>query len=436
MAELITRRDALRAAAAAAAASLSLESIVMATPAPAPRPHPLQPSSAPLRVVVVGAGAFGGWAALTMQQRGAQVTLVDAWGAGNSRASSGDETRVIRAAYNGDATYTDMVIRARAGWREAEARWRRQVFHRTGALYMFEGDDGFVQRALPLMQERHLVIDQLADDDARRRYPQINFDDIHATYFEPDAGFLLARQSCELVREEFVRAGGRWHLGEVRPGAVSGSHLDSISLTDGTRLGADAFLFACGPWLGTLFPDAVGSGITPTRQEAIYLGTPKGDRRYDEGQLPAWVSVGERFMYGIPGNERRGLKVADDTTGMRGVDPTTMDRLVSPETVQYAKAFAARRFPGMAGAPVSESRVCQYEFSPNGDFLLDRHPGTDNVWLAGGGSGHGFKMGPAVGVELARLILDGGAAVPKFSYASFLAAREAAAKAPGALKHS
>ena len=439
MPDSITRRDALRAAAAAAVSTVSLESASMVTTASAstaPAPMSARRGAKPLRVVVVGAGAFGGWAALTMQRRGAQVTLVDAWGAGNSRASSGDETRVIRAVYNGDAAYTDMVMRARDGWREAEARWQRQVFHRTGALYMFEGDDVFIQHSLPLMQERKLVIDKLDDDDARRRYPQVNFDGVHSAYFEPEAGYLLARQSCELVREEFVRVGGQWHVGEAQPGAVSGPHLDALPLTDGTRLKADAFLFACGPWLGALFPDAVGTGITPTRQETVYLGLPMGDRRYDEGQFPTWINVGERFMYGIPGNERRGIKVADDTSGTPGVDPTTMDRVISPESIRIAKEFAAKRFPGLAGAPVSETRVCQYEFSPKGDFLLDRHPGTDNVWLAGGGSGHGFKMGPAVGAELGRLMLDGGSPLAKFSYTSFAAAREAAARSPGALKHS
>ena len=148
------------------------------------------------RVVVVGAGAFGGWVALALLRRGAQVTLVDAWGAGHSRSSSGDETRIIRAVYNGDPLYTDMVIRAARGWRSAEERWGRRVFHRTGALYLFEGDDAFARRSLPVTRERGIAVDLLTPDVSARLFPLIRFDGVRTVYWEPDAGYLLARESC------------------------------------------------------------------------------------------------------------------------------------------------------------------------------------------------------------------------------------------------
>src|SRR3954469_3481580 len=85
-------------------------------------------------VVVVGAGAFGGWTALSLLRAGARVTLLDAWGAGNARSTSGGETRIIRAVYNGEAVYTQLADRALTLWRDAESRWRRQVMFTTGAL--------------------------------------------------------------------------------------------------------------------------------------------------------------------------------------------------------------------------------------------------------------------------------------------------------------
>src|SRR5262245_51894995 len=140
-----------------------------------------------MRVVVVGAGAFGGWTALALQRRGADVSLVDAWGAGNSRSSSGDETRVIRSVYNGDPLYTDMVQRAARGWHAAEERWGQRVFHRTGALYMFEGDDAFARRSLSLARERDITVEPLTLETARRLFPQIRFDGVRAVYREPEA---------------------------------------------------------------------------------------------------------------------------------------------------------------------------------------------------------------------------------------------------------
>lgn len=159
----------------------------------------------------------------------------------------------------------------------------------------------------------------------------------------------------------------------------------------GARLKADLYVFACGPWLGKLFPDVIGDGIEATRQETVYFSPAPGDLAFDDTRFPVWINFGKRMMYGIPGNERRGFKVADDTAGAV-IDPTTLERVMSPTALRVARALLARRFPALAKAPVAESRVCQYEFSPNGDFLFDRHPDAGNAWLVGGGSGHGFKM--------------------------------------------
>ena len=376
---------------------------------------------------MIGAGVFGGWTALSLLRRGADVTLVDAWGAGHSRSSSGDETRLIRSMYNGNAVYTAMVARALTLWREAEAQWKRQIYQRTGVLYLFEADDGFAARSLPVMQRHGITVETLTPDETARRFPVINVDDVRVAYFEADAGVLLARMSCELVRETVEREGGTYRQARVRPGRVASGRLADITLGDGSTLAADAFVFACGPWLGEVFPDVVGNGITPTRQEVVYFGTPPGDARFDWLSFPAWLDFGKRRRYGSPGNERRGFKVADDGAG-RPVDPTSVDRVVSRETIRTARAFVARRFPALAGQPVVETRVCQYEYSPNGDFLLDRHPGADNVWLVGGGSGHGFKMGPALGEYVARLVLDGAAPDDQFTYARFAEGRERVAR--------
>jgi len=131
--------------------------------------------------------------------------------------------------------------------------------------------------------------------------------------------------------------------------------------------------------------------------------------------MPVWVEV-PRFMYGIPGNERRGFKIADDSRGP-DFDPTNGERLVSPEGLKAAREYIAMRFPALARAPVVETRVCQYENSPDHDFLVDRHPGAGNAWLVGGGSGHGFKHGPALGELVAQNVLGERPVEPLFSYA-------------------
>ncbi|MEW5980504.1 MAG: FAD-dependent oxidoreductase, partial [Acidobacteriota bacterium] len=151
-----------------------------------------------------------------------------------------------------------------------------------------------------------------------------------------------------------------------------------------------------GPWLRTLLPSGLGSWVQPTRQEVFYFGSPAGDRRFDEEHLPAWIDYGKSLLYGIPGNRWRGFKVADDTRGP-DFDPTHADRLPSTKKLSAARAYLARRFPALKGAPLLEAHVCQYENSPDGHYLIDRLPGLENAWVVGGGSGHGFKMGPALG---------------------------------------
>lgn len=356
-------------------------------------------------VVVVGAGAFGGWTALALRRAGMRVTLVDAWGAGNARASSGGETRVIRAVYGGVALYSDMAARAFVLWREAEQQWRQQVLVRTGALWMCEASDDYVRSSIAPVKSAGLSVEELTIDEAARRYPQMSFRGVRTAFFEPEAGYIAARAACELVRETFVREGGTYKQAWVQPGSVdtSQSRLRRIALSDGSGLEADRFVFACGPWMAQMFPDVIGRRIVATRQEVFFFGPRGGDMRFEAGALPVWVHIGARLIYGVPGHERRGLKVADDTAGEE-VDPTTLDRAPSAAGIARAREIVRERFPDLADAPLVDARVCQYEASSDGHFLADRHPHYENVWLLGGGSGHGFKMGPALGEHVASLV--------------------------------
>jgi glycine/D-amino acid oxidase-like deaminating enzyme len=338
-------------------------------------------SSKRLRVTVIGAGAFGGWTALHLRRRGAEVTLLDAWGPGNSRASSGGETRVIRAVYGQDRVYVEMVKRSYELWEQLG----HSLYVETGALWMHRGDDAYVRGSAPILRDLGFPLEQITIDAAKKRWPQIALDGIRSLWLERRAGALLARQACGVVRDAFVEAGGTYRVEEVKPSIVESKQ-------------ADVYVFACGPWLGKLFPEIP---IAPTRQDVLFFGTPAGTTAWKA--LPIWIDFGERIFYGIPDTHGRGCKVADDTRG-DSIDPTTLERTPSNESVRRAKQLLAERFPALANAPLVESRVCQYENSPDGHLILDRHPNAPNVWIAGGGSGHGFKLAPAVGELMADAI--------------------------------
>ncbi len=356
-------------------------------------------------IAVIGAGAFGGWTALHLQERGARVTLLDAWGPGNSRASSGGETRVMRGTYGPDQPYTEMAARALKLWPKYERRWKRQFLHRTGVLWMASGDDDAFERgSLETLRRAKIKFQELSSAQMKKRWPQINFEGIAWGIFEPECGYLDARASCQAVADAFIAAGGKYRQAAVLADGLENGPLRSIALSDGSRLKAHAYVFACGPWLGKLFPQAVSDLVLPTQQDIFFFGTPPGDDRFSEAHLPVWGDHLRRFRYGIPGSGRRGFKIADDTRGPL-FDPTTGERVVNPETLADIREYVAFRFPALKDAPLVETRVCQYEQTPDSHFILDRHPAMENVWIVGGGSGHGFKHGPAVGEMMAELIL-------------------------------
>jgi len=362
-------------------------------------------------IAVIGAGAFGGWTALHLLERGARVTLLDAWGPGNSRASSGGETRIMRGTYGPDQPYTELAARALKRWPKYERRWKKQFLHRTGVLWMVSSrDDAYERGSLDELRQAKIKFQELSTLEMKKRWPQINFDDVHWGIFEPECGYLDARASCQAVVDAFVAEGGAYRQLAVSPEGLekaATSRLRTITLSNGSRLNADYYVFACGPWLGKLFPETLGDIIRSTKQDIFFFGTPAGDSRFTDAHLPVWGDHGKRFFYGIPGSDHRGLKVADDTRGP-AFDPTSGARVVSQATLKRVREYIAFRFPAMKDAPLVETRVCQYEQTADSNFVVDRHPRMDNVWLLGGGSGHGFKHGPTLGEMMGDLILNDG----------------------------
>jgi glycine/D-amino acid oxidase-like deaminating enzyme len=402
--EKIPRRTILKSSALLA----GMHVLGNALPAASAKPH----------IAVIGAGAFGGWTALSLLRRGTDVTLLDAWGPGNSRASSGGETRVIRATYGGNRIYTRMAIRALQLWKENEAKWQRSFYVKTGALWMVTGAGEYETASIPLLDEAKLKYEKITTDEAAKRYPQVKFDGVHWVLIEQEAGYLLARQACEEVLQSFMKEGGKYVQSNVKPGAIQNNKMTAIELSDGTKLQAEKYVFACGPWLGKIFPEVLGNLIRPSRQDVFYFGTPAGNTSFDDSHFPVWVEHGQALIYGIPGNKWRGFKVADDTHGP-DFDPTNGNRTPSESALKVARDLLARRFPVLKDAPLVESRVCQYENSPDSNFIMDQHPSADNVWLAGGGSGHGYKMGPAFGELMSELVLTEKSPEPLFSLSRF-----------------
>jgi len=369
-------------------------------------------------VVVVGAGVFGGWTAWNLRRRGQKVLLVDAYGPGNARSSSGGESRIIRMGYGADEIYTRWAQKSLALWKEFFGFKRPGLFYETGVLWLGAEGDARVRGTAATLARCGVTFEELDGGELAKRYPQIGLDGIATGLLEPQSGVLMARRAVAAVVEAAVVNGAEYRVLEiVTPERAQGSGgLTSITTRGGERIEAEQFVFACGAWLGKLFPEVLGERIFVSRQEVFFFGVPAGDMRFSPSALPTFLFQGDE-SYGMPDLESRGFKIALDRHGVR-VDPDTQSRVVSGDVAEDVRRYVARRFPGLRDAPIVETRVCQYENTSSGDFLIDRHPEMVNVWFVGGGSGHGFKHGPAVGEYVVGRILDGAEGEPRFSFSS------------------
>jgi monomeric sarcosine oxidase len=370
------------------------------------------PESSTYDVVVVGAGVFGSWTAWHLAKRKLKVLVLDAYGPAHARASSGGETRIIRMSYGKDEIYTRWSQRSLVQWKELSAACGQHLFQQTGVLWL-EGPDDLRLRESQATIERCGITHEVMDEaQLAKRYPQVNFDGVSRGLLEPGSGVLLARRAVQSVIEETKKMHGGFLTAQAVTPDGSG-RITRLATSLCGAFSAGHFVFTCGPWLAKVFPELLGQRIFPTRQEVFFFGSPPGDARFAPPALPTWLFNNDE-VYGMPDIESRGLKMARDTHG-EPVDPDTQSRIVTAEGAEWARNYVARRFPALKDAPIVETRVCQYENTSNGDFLIDSHPDMPNVWLAGGGSGHGFKHGPAIGEYLAAQICGEGKAEPRFS---------------------
>jgi sarcosine oxidase len=369
-------------------------------------------------VAVIGSGVFGSWTAWHLRRAGKSVLLADAWAPAHSRSSSGGESRIIRMGYGADAIYTAMAVRSLVMWQELFERTNQALFHRTGVLWMAREGDPRSEATRLTLAEAGVPVEILSRAELRTRYPQMCIAEPRAFgVLETGSGALMARRAVVAVVEDAVNHGVEYATEAARP--PSGTlRAEGLPTASGNVIHARTFVFACGPWLPKLFPELLGERIHPTRQEVLFFAPRPGDGRFAPPRLPVWIDFTDpRGPYGFPDLEGRGFKLAFDRHGSP-FDPDAGDRRLDSGTLAEARRFLAERFPDLSDAPLTENRVCQYENTSSGDFLIDRHPELEGVWLVGGGSGHGFKHGPAVGEYVCARMLQDEAIEPRFALAA------------------
>lgn len=367
------------------------------------------------KIVVIGAGAWGGWTAFNLQKAGCEVTLIDQHGSGNALSGSGDLTRIIRMAYGGDKNYSALTARSFELWRKYSMEFGTQMIYDKKALWIFRGiNPAYAEESVPLMSEMGFKLEELPVDVLKSQYPQINFTDITSAYLEHDSAYLLASESCQQVFRQFQLLGGAFVQEKVTELVREGSQVSAVRLATGELIIADSFVLACGPWLKQLVPE-VSSLIRVSRQEVYYFDVPE---TYHD--LPIWVEFreGEEMFYGIPDHFRHGFKFAyDERTWL--LDPDSDHRHITEEILEKMKRVLLNRFPELEDPKVLRHHTCVYENSPDGDFIIDKVPEARNAIMMAGSSGHGYKMGPALGELITEHFMNSRPIPTEFSFSRF-----------------
>ena len=401
-------------------------------------------------VVVVGAGLWGTFTAYNLARRGASVTLVDQYGPGNSRATSGDETRGVRSTYGEKGETGELWMlwarEAMKRWTALDEEWSRiygtQLYFRTGDVTFRSSEGSGIIRQTREWWDKHGVpYEMVTPDEARRRWPVYAIDDIVEVMYEPDAGVVRSRKACQAMATVFERIGGRIEIGKATLGEVAGGQLQSVTVA-GRALRADLFVFALGPWLRTFFPAVLGERMRTPIGVACYFGIPAGDSRFYYPNMPSYNFPGTTGWPALP-IDSRGLRVRGGVGGRGGggraggggrgaggggraggaaaadppppelspnnipvgQDPDFSSRWADAGRIESARNFLALRIPDVATMPILETRSCHYEQSSSRDFIVDKHPEMANVWLAGGGNAEGAKFAPVIGDYISQRVV-------------------------------
>ena len=385
-------------------------------------------------IAVVGAGIMGAAAACEAARRGARVALIDE-SMPNPRASSIDHSKVFRFSYP-DPLYARMAADALPLWHALAEESCERLLTQTGILLLGESRELYETKTFETLRALSLPVEMLDSREAASRFPQFNAERFPYAVYDPSGAILHAERAVRvmisLARSLGVQMIEGERVVEIKSEIFSikrgeGARAPAVVMESGSEIACEQVLIASGAWTRSLVP-FLEKILTPTRQELIYFEAPRASQSgvvlpphanfYDE-KFPIFTAL-ETGFYGFPVHHAGAMKIANHNKG-EPVDPQSYDESVTEESIAACRDFFSEFIPALKSAPVRETRVCLYNNTPDDDFIIDRHPEFENVVIATGFSGHGFKFGPLIGRIAAELMLSGRTSydIDRFSLARF-----------------
>ena len=358
--------------------------------------------------IVVGCGGVGSAALYHLARRGTKVLGVDRFGIAHDRGSSHGHTRVIRMAYYEHPDYVPLLQRAYQLWDELERDWGSTLFRRVGVMQTGPPDGEVIPGVLDSARRYALPVEQWTHDQATRRFSVFNVPPSFTVVFEQNAGYLYVEECVRAHIHQAQERGANWSSPCQVEQIVSEDRVVKVVSQQGTFT-CDSLVVAGGPWA----PELLRELNLPLRvlRKPLYWFRTQNDG-YLSGRCPVFVfELGQRFFYGFPKEDGRGVKVAQHFGGTVIEDPTTVARNVDAAECDEITGLA-RDYLRDLEFPFSHHALCMYTMSPDKHFIVDRHPADPRIVFACGLSGHGFKFASVLGEALTELALDGAASVP------------------------
>ena len=357
-------------------------------------------------VVIVGGGVTGLAAAYYLMKRGRRAAVLEQHAVGNPFGASGDHARAFCLTHGKDTFYTDLAVRSLALWKELQKDCREEIYLSTGFLNLAMGPGAYEEQCYQALKGMGLPVFKWTSQEAHERYRIFNPRAFKFAVFHPDGGMLWGMR-CLTALAHLCQQRGSRVFENTRVTAVLRNKKDGVyGVRDasGRTWEAGAYLFAPGAWSGDLL-SAYGLPIKSTRQELLYLRPPNNQGRYRPAHCPVFLAASKGF-YGFPVHIHGFMKVRDERKGKPG-KPQTGSTEIGTAIEKSSRGFLKKLLPDLAGFSEAEGKVCHYDNTPDGDFLMDRLPDSPNAWVATGFSGHGFKFAPLIGKTMADLIVDG-----------------------------
>jgi len=368
-------------------------------------------------VIVIGVGSMGSATSYYLAKRGYKVLGLEQFDISHEFGSHAGQSRIIRKAYFEHPGYVPLLERAYENWEALEWETGKQVYYKTGLLYAGNPNNEMIKGVERSAGLYNIDLDQMNIAAAADQFPQFKFPDDFEILFEPEAGFITPEKAIRLYASQAKKNGAAIHSNEKVINWEKERNTILVK-TDKQTYQCDKLIITAGAWAGKMIP-GLADKIKVTRQFVAWIKT-KNDDQFELNKFPCWmISDDEKHgcYYGFPlldtekFGEPAGLKLAHHFPN-EVTDPDKVDRLTTEKDIQNLNYCLNKYLPGVFDS-ILHTKICLYANSPDENFIIDKLPGyEENVSIACGFSGHGFKFASVVGEILADLAIEGRSDLP------------------------